>query len=136
MLIKNKSQLQNVLNQRIGVAVKQTMEYFEMRLTEAIHDDYYQAYKHPVQYERTEKFLESATSKLINGNTAEIYLDLNYNYEYVSAEYVANLAAQGYHGNKTIQTDGRFWERFKEIYYEQLIPKLKENLRNQGLNIK
>lgn len=135
MLIKNKSQLQNVLNQRINIAVKQTMEYFEMRLSDFLDRGYYQMYD-PVQYERTDQLLKSVTANLINGNTAEIYLDLNYNYEYVSAEYVANLAAQGYHGNKTIQTDGRFWERFKEIYYEQLIPKLKENLRNQGLNIK
>lgn len=135
MLIKNKSQLQNVLNQRIGVAVKQTMEYFEMRLYDSLESGYYDTYD-PVRYERTYQLLKSVTANLINGNTAEIYLDLNYNYEYVSAEYVANLAAQGYHGNKTIQTDGRFWERFKEIYYEQLIPKLKENLRNQGLNIK
>ena len=49
---------------------------------------------------------------------------------------MANLAAQGYHGNKSIQTDGRFWESFKEIYYEQLIPELKKNLKQQGLNIK
>ena len=135
MLIKNKSQLQNVLNQRIGVAVKQTMEYFEMRLYDSLESGYYDTYN-PVRYERTYQLLKSVTANLVNGNTAEIYLDLNYNYEYVSAEYVANLAAQGYHGNETIQTDGRFWERFKEIYYEQLIPKLKENLRNQGLNIK
>ena len=135
MLIKNKSQLQNVLNQRIGVAVKQTMEYFEMRLYDSLESGYYDTYN-PVRYERTDQLLKSVTANLINGNTAEIYLDLNYNYEYVSAEYVANLAAQGYHGNKSIQTDGRFWESFKEIYYEQLIPKLKENLRNQGLNIK
>ena len=135
MLIKNKSQLQNVLNQRINIAVKQTMEYFEMRLSDFLDRGYYQMYD-PVQYERTDQLLKSVTANLINGNTAEIYLDLNYNYEYVSAEYVANLAAQGYHGNKSIQTDGRFWESFKEIYYEQLIPKLKENLRNQGLNIK
>ena len=135
MLIKNKSQLQNVLNQRINIAVKQTMEYFEMRLSDFLDRGYYQMYD-PVQYERTDQLLKSVTASLINGNTAEIYLDLNYNYKYVSAEYVANLAAQGYHGNKSIQTDGRFWESFKEIYYEQLIPKLKENLRNQGLNIK
>lgn len=135
MLIKNKSQLQNVLNQRINIAVKQTMEYFEMRLSDFLDRGYYQMYD-PVQYERTDQLLKSVTANLINGNTAEIYLDLNYNYKYVSAEYVANLAAQGYHGNKSIQTDGRFWESFKEIYYEQLIPKLKENLRNQGLNIK
>ena len=135
MLIKNKSQLQNVLNQRINIAVKQTMEYFEMRLSDFLDRGYYQMYD-PVQYERTDQLLNSVTANLINGNTAEIYLDLNYNYKYVSAEYVANLAAQGYHGNKSIQTDGRFWESFKEIYYEQLIPKLKENLRNQGLNIK
>lgn len=135
MLIKNKSQLQNVLNQRINIAVKQTMEYFEMRLSDFLDRGYYQMYD-PVRYERTDQLLKSVTANLINGNTAEIYLDLNYNYEYVSAEYVANLAAQGYHGNKSIQTDGRFWESFKEIYYEQLIPKLKENLRNQGLNIK
>ena len=135
MLIKNKSQLQNVLNQRINIAVKQTMEYFEMRLSDFLDRGYYQMYD-PEQYERTDQLLKSVTANLINGNTAEIYLDLNYNYKYVSAEYVANLAAQGYHGNKSIQTDGRFWESFKEIYYEQLIPKLKENLRNQGLNIK
>ena len=135
MLIKNKSQLQNVLNQRINIAVKQTMEYFEMRLSDFLDRGYYQMYD-PVQYERTDQLLKSVTANLINGNTAEIYLDLNYNYKYVSAEYVENLAAQGYHGNKSIQTDGRFWESFKEIYYEQLIPKLKENLRNQGLNIK
>ena len=135
MLIKNKSQLQNVLNQRIGVAVKQTMEYFEMRLYDSLESGYYDTYN-PVRYERTYQLLKSVTANLVNGNTAEIYLDLNYNYEYVSAEYVANLAAQGYHGNETIQTNGRFWETFKEIYYEQLIPKLKENLRNQGLNIK
>lgn len=135
MLIKNKSQLQNVLNQRINIAVKQTMEYFEMRLSDFLDRGYYQMYD-PVQYKRTDQLLKSVTANLINGNTAEIYLDLNYNYEYVSAEYVANLAAQGYHGNKSIQTDGRFWESFEEIYYEQLIPKLKENLRNQGLNIK
>ena len=135
MLIKNKSQLQNVLNQRINIAVKQTMEYFEMRLSDFLDRGYYQMYD-PVQYERTDQLLKSVTANLINGNTAEIYLDLNYNYKYVSAEYVANLAAQGYHGNKSIQTDGRFWESFKALYYEQLIPKLKENLRNQGLNIK
>lgn len=135
MLIKNKSQLQNVLNQRINIAVKQTMEYFEMRLSDFLNRGYYQMYD-PVQYERTDQLLKSVTANLINGNTAEIYLDLNYNYEYVSAEYVANLAAQGYHGNKSIQTDGRFWESFKEIYYEQLIPELKKNLKQQGLNIK
>lgn len=135
MLIKNKSQLQNVLNQRINIAVKQTMEYFEMRLSDFLDRGYYQMYD-PVQYKRTDQLLKSVTANLINGNTAEIYLDLNYNYEYVSAEYVANLAAQGYHGNKSIQTDGRFWESFKEIYYEQLIPELKKNLKQQGLNIK
>lgn len=135
MLIKNKSQLQNVLNQRINIAVKQTMEYFEMRLSDFLDRGYYQMYD-PVQYERTDQLLKSVTANLINGNTVEIYLDLNYNYEYVSAEYVANLAAQGYHGNKSIQTDGRFWESFKEIYYEQLIPELKKNLKQQGLNIK
>ena len=135
MLIKNRSQLQNAVNQRVSIAIKQTMEYFEMRLSDFLNRGYYQMYD-PVRYERTDQLLKSVTANLINGNTAEIYLDLNYNYEYVSAEYVANLAAQGYHGNKSIQTDGRFWESFKEIYYEQLIPKLKENLRNQGLNIK
>lgn len=135
MLIKNRSQLQNVLNQRIGIAVKQTMEYFEMRLYDSLESGYYDTYD-PVRYERTYQLLKSVTANLVNGNTAEIYLDLNYNYEYVSAEYVANLAAQGYHGNKAIQTDGRFWERFKEIYYEQLIPELKKNLKQQGLYIK
>lgn len=135
MLIKNKSQLQNVVNQRISIAIKQTMEYFEMRLSDFLDRGYYQMYD-PVRYERTDQLLKSVTANLINGNMAEIYLDLNYNYEYVSAEYVANLAAQGYHGNKSIQTDGRFWESFKEIYYEQLIPELKKNLKQQGLNIK
>ena len=125
MLIKNRSQLQNAVNQRVSIAIKQTMEYFEMRLSDFLNRGYYQMYD-PVRYERTDQLLKSVTANLINGNTAEIYLDLNYNYEYVSAEYVANLAAQGYHGNKSIQTDGRFWESFKEIYYEQLIPKLKE----------
>ena len=106
-----------------------------MRLYDVLENDYYDAYD-PIQYQRTYQLLESITSNLINGNSAEIYLNLDYNYEYISAEYVANLASQGFHGNESIQTSGRFWEHFKEIYYSQLIPKLKENLKQQGLSIK
>lgn len=135
MMIKNKTQLKTIINQKINIAIKNTTKYFVAELMKCINDDYYIQYD-PRQYERTGKLLSSVSYNILNGNTGQIYLDLDYNYKYASADFVANLAAQGYHGNTTIHTNGRFWESFKELYYNQLVPKLKENLKLQGLNIK
>lgn len=130
-------QLQNYLESVCEKAVETACNRLLGTLQELIDTEYYDQFE-PDYYKRTYQFWQSATVKMLNHNCGEIFMDKNaMNYgDYWNGECQLQFASRGYHGTTEIQTEGRFWQSFIGYCEENAVKILKEELRNQGLNVK
>jgi hypothetical protein len=106
-------------------------------LQELIDTEYYDQFE-PDYYKRTYQFWESATTKMLNKNCGEIFMDetaMNYG-SFWTGELQLLYASEGYHGHTDFQTEGRFWDSFIDFCEKNASKILKEELVKQGLTIK
>lgn len=106
-------------------------------LQELIDTEYYDQFE-PDYYKRTYQFWKSATTRMLNKNCGEIFIDesaMNYG-SYWDGELQALYASEGYHGHTDFQTEGRFWDSFIDFCEKNSTKILKEELVKQGLNIR
>lgn len=106
-------------------------------LQELIDSEYYDQYE-PDRYIRSYQFWESATTRMLNATCGEIFMNadaMDYG-SFWNGEKQLLYASEGYHGQKYIQTEGRFWESFIDFCEQNAVKILKEELRKQNINIK
>lgn len=142
--------IETYIGNKCSIAIKNTAIKLQEKLKEYINEDYYELYS-PSIYDRTYKFLNSATHKMLNENYAEVgffedYLNYNYPSRYTSkssnyeghwtGEDQLYAADAGIHGNVSIQTDGHFFKDFIQYCNENAINILREELKKQGINTK
>lgn len=97
----------------------------------------------PKSYSRTEDFLRSAfkTEIMKRGDTYEVVVGIDYssmdNYKAISGYDVVSLADEGYHGDKSIQTETHpYSDMIDELILSgQLINDVADFLRSRGLKI-
>lgn len=148
-VIKNLNDLKKQIENACGKAVENAAKILLEKLQEYIKEDYYDLYQ-PIYYSRTMKFYESAAANMIGKSTAtvgidELYMSYQYPAKYTYLDGTAGhwtgedqvyMADAGYHGNFNIYRDGHFWKDFEKYANENAIDILKNELRNQGLNVK
>lgn len=109
--ISNGEQLNKKIEQATSKAVKETAKIAQQKLQEIIKG-YYDEYE-PKKYQRTYQFKESSTIWNLSDFEALVGVDIsNMIYKEISGYKVVEMAAEGIHGNKSIQGDSRFWEEF------------------------
>lgn len=133
-IFKNKSDIEKYVNLVLQEAVDYATNTIMEELQNYIREDFYEQYK-PKVYKRTYKFLNSVATNLLNNRTSEIYLDLDYDYEDISALEQAKNASEGIHGRPSITKDGRFWDDFLEWFNKSYESILKYELRIRGFEI-
>lgn len=129
--------MEQYMNKACSKAVEKAAQRITDQLQYFIWDDYYALYS-PISYDRSFQFLESAISKMVSSNTAEIYMDadsMSYN-DYWDGETQINMASAGFHGTADIFRPGFFWKDFISWCDENAINILKEELAKQGINVK
>lgn len=108
-------------------------------LQNLIDTEFYDIFE-PDFYKRTYQFWKSATTKMLNKNCGEIFMDkskMNYN-SFWTAEKQLQAANIGSHGGwVTDETkEHRFWVAFEDYCNKHAIDILKEELRKQGFDVK
>ena len=131
--------LQNYMERACAKAVETTCNRLLGTLQQLIDSEYYDQFE-PDYYKRTYQFWHSAVTRMLNANCGEIFMDknkMNYN-DFWTGEKQLAYAAEGYHGikEKDYHTEGRFWQAFIDYCENNAVNILKEELRNQGLNVK
>lgn len=136
-LITTHVQLEHVINSAIEKAISNVAKRMTEELKSYIREDFYNQYE-PLFYDRTYSFLNSPKFNLIGSNAAEIFVDTDVMHYYLgmSGEYVAWLAARGYHGTTAIFRDGYYWEDFLSWANKNVPHLLKTELRRQGLDVR
>lgn len=139
MAITSYFQLEKELNRRINIAVENVAKIVCDKLREYIDEQYYQDPGfYPNVYQRTFQFLNSATYKMLGSNSAEIGVDsdsMHYKTGF-PGRTVVELASKSMHGAERYQTNATpFWDVFEEWCNDNIIDLLKQELRNQGLNV-
>ena len=102
-----------------------------------IDTEYYDQFE-PDFYNRTYQFWKSASTRMLNKNCGEIFMDksaMNYG-SFWNGELQLLYASEGYHGSKNIQTEGKFWSAFIDFCDDNATNILKEELIKQGLTIR
>ncbi|WP_342759394.1 hypothetical protein [Kineothrix sedimenti] len=129
--------LQKYMEKACEKAIENACNRLLGTLQEFIDSEYYDKYE-PEYYRRTYQFWKSATTKMLNKTSGEIFMDENaMNYgAYWDGETQLYMADAGYHGSAYIYEDGHFFKRFVEYCEENALKILKEELRKQGLNVK
>ena len=119
--------IQNACNRLLGT------------LQELIDSEFYDVFE-PNTYKRTYQFWEAATTRMLNKNCGEIFMDkhsMNYNNFWTGEKqlYAANIGSHG--GWVTDETkEHRFWDAFIEYCEENATNILKEELRKVGIKTK
>jgi hypothetical protein len=131
----NLDSLYKALGKQIEVSLNKTANDLVELATKLIWEEFYQAYN-PKVYERSYRLLNSVmktnVKKSNNTYSVEIYLDPSgVDYNSIDALQAFLLASEGYHGNRNIQTDGKFWESFMN----ETIKSWKTLLIQHGLNV-
>lgn len=134
------SALVSELNNRVGIAVKNVAIIVCDKLHDCIDEQYYQDPEfYPNVYRRTETFLNSAMYEMLNNNSAVIGIDtdsMHYRNGF-SAKQIVNWAAESMHGSPLYKTSTEsFWDSFIEWADENIPILLRDELRNQGLQMK
>lgn len=127
-------ELQNYMKKTCAIAVENACNRLLGTLQELIESEYYSQFD-PDFYSRTYQFWQSATTKMLNLNMGEIFMDesaMNYG-DYWDGECQLEFASRGYHGTTAIQTKGRFWDSFVNYCENNAINILKEELIKQGI---
>ena len=131
--------LNPLLNSRISIAVEKACNRLLGTLQQLIDTEFYDVFT-PEYYHRTYQFWQSATTKMLNANCGEIFMDksrMNYN-DFWTAErqvFAANIGSHG--GIITDETkEHRFWDAFIDFCQENAINILIEELCKCGIPIK
>lgn len=131
--------LKPLLNSRISIAVEKACDRLLGTLQQLIDTEFYDVFT-PEYYHRTDQFWKSATTKMLNANCGEIFMDksrMNYN-DFWTAErqvFAANIGSHG--GIITDETkEHRFWDAFIDFCQENAINILIEELCKCGIPIK
>lgn len=136
---KTYSALVSAMNKNINIAVENACYRLLGSLQEIIDTEFYDVFE-PDYYNRTYQFWHSATTKMLNKNCGEIFMDetaMNYNSFWTGEKqlYAANIGSHG--GWITDETEcHRFWEVFLDFCEKNAINILKEELRKQHINVK
>lgn len=136
---KNFSDLKDVLNKRINVAVENSCNRLLGTLQEIIDSEYYDVFD-PEYYERTYQFWRAACTKMFQENRGVVFMDktaMNYNHFWTGEKQLLH-ASRGSHGGwVTDETrQHRFWEVFIDFCQNNALNILKEELKKQGINVK
>ncbi len=138
-IIKNMNDLKKQVDIACGKAVENACNRLLGSLQEIIDTEFYDVFE-PDYYKRTYQFWRSATTKMLNQNCGQIFMDkdaMNYG-NFWTGEKQLHEASIGSHGGWfTDETkEHHFWEAFISFCEEHALDVLKQELRKQGLNIK
>lgn len=133
---KTYSALVAVMNNSINIAVQNACNRLLGKLQELIDTEFYDVFE-PNYYKRTYQFWQSATTKMLNQNCGEIFMDaskMNYN-SFWTGEKQLQAASIGSHGGYvTDETkQHRFWEEFIKYCDSHAVDILREELKKQGI---
>jgi len=136
---KTYSALVSAMNNNITIAVENACNRLLGNLQQIIDKEFYDVFE-PEYYHRTYQFWKSATTKMLNENCGEIFMDhsaMNYN-NFWNGEKQLYAASIGSHGGWiTYDTAShRFWEVFLDFCENNAINILKEELQKQHINVK
>jgi len=136
---KTYSALVSAMNNNITIAVENACNRLLGNLQQIIDKEFYDVFE-PEYYHRTYQFWKSATTKMLNENCGEIFMDhsaMNYN-NFWNGEKQLYAASIGSHcGWITYDTAShRFWEVFLDFCENNAINILKEELQKQHINVK
>lgn len=136
---KTYSALVSAMNKNISIAVENACNRLLGSLQEIIDTEFYDVFE-PDYYQRTYQFWRSATTKMLNQNCGEVFMDksaMNYN-SFWDGEKQLYAASIGSHGGWiTDETAShRFWEVFLDFCENNALNILKEELRKQHINVK
>lgn len=124
------------MNKRASIALKNVAKIMTSKLQEFILEDFYYQYD-PTVYERHYKFWNAPTFEMVSDFLAEVFLDTDtMTYKTATGQEVAELASQGYHGNKNIFRAGYFWDDFIEWCDANVPNLLKQELQKVGFTVK
>ena len=128
--------LENYIESACEKAVENACNRLLGTLQELIDSEYYDQFT-PEKYKRTYQFWKSATTRMLDKNCGEIFMDadaMDYG-SFWNGELQLLYASEGYHGSKEIQTEGRFWDEFLNFCEHNAVRILKEELNKQGIKI-
>jgi len=132
-------QFQAYVEEKIQKALMAAAVRITRELRNFIKSQYYNDPEfYPNIYKRTYQFLDSASYRLIGKNLAEIGIDtdLMHYFNNFDPDQVVEWAAQSMHGAPLYQTSTTdFWTAFLNWADDNVMDILKEELKNQGLNI-
>lgn len=136
---KSYSALVSAMNKNITIAVENACNRLLGSLQEIIDTEFYDVFE-PDYYKRTYQFWRSATTRMLNQNCGEVFMDksaMNYN-SFWTGEKQLQAANIGSHGGWITDTtkEHRFWETFEEYCEQNALNILKEELRKQNINVK
>ncbi len=136
---KTYSALVSAMNKNISIAVENACNRLLGSLQKIIDEEFYDVFE-PNFYHRTYQFWKSATTKMLNQNCGEVFMDktvMDYN-SFWTGEKQLEAASIGSHGGWiTDETkEHRFWKVFEEYCEKNAINILKEELRKQYINVK
>lgn len=136
---KTYSALVSAMNKNITIAVENACNRLLGHLQQIIDSEFYDVFE-PDFYNRTYQFWRSATTKMLNQNCGEVFMDksaMNYN-SFWNGEKQLYAASIGSHGGWiTEETEQhRFWEVFLDFCENNALKILKEELRKQRINVR
>ncbi len=136
---KTYSALVQAMNKNITIAVENACNRLLGHLQQIIDTEFYDVFE-PDFYNRTFQFWRSATTKMLNQNCGEVFMDqsaMNYN-SFWNGERQLQAAAIGSHGGWTTEEteQHRFWEVFLDFCENNALKILKEELRKQHIDVK
>lgn len=129
-------QLEGYIKSACTKAVENACNRLLGTLQELIMSEYYNLFN-PKEYKRTMQFYNSATTKMLDELTGEIFMDAD------SMDYGAfwegqtqlYMADAGFHGSVYDYEDGHFWKEFIAYCEKNAKKILKEELVKQGLKL-
>lgn len=136
---KTYSALVSAMNKNISIAVENACNRVLGCLQEIIDTEFYDVFE-PDYYHRTYQFWKSATTKMLDQNCGEVFMDksaMDYN-SFWNGEKQLYAASIGSHGGWITDdtTSHRFWEVFLGFCEHNALNILREELRKQHINIK
>ena len=130
-------ELQGAMEQCCTVAIQNACEILLAELQRLIRSEFYDQYT-PKMYNRTYQFLESVTKEMVTDLCGRVFMDagrMNYLEPHWTGEVQLEAANNSIHGGIRVN-GGRFWDSFMEYCNANALNILKQELREQGLNVK
>ena len=133
--LNNSKDLEKYIKLCMKNALECTGEKLRKKLMEFIDQDFYQKYK-PKEYIRSYQLKNSPEFISLSNDLIEIFIDTDsMNYKEAEGDWVAQLAAKGYHGGYAIFREGYYWEDFLDYVHSNIIDIYKSELKKQGLSV-